>query len=252
MLRRFNENLLYRIRTCVATERGIPVWRLDDNAVLKLFNQMLSIGYHFRDLAEIEAAIEYTIATLRTHGSLQLYFEYAISFLDFSVPRNAGILYSGQYQIDDDLRRASSRPTSAPVPSSPEIIVDMESLANLHALRANKILIDFTSGGRWLYRWNLPSLVSAIGKDIIWSKASLKYVNVLCGEVDVFLAYPMQEKVFRSVEGRALLENPKIGKITYFVEHAVGQEWAGQELRSHRFQEFRKRFSKELVFRTAE
>jgi hypothetical protein len=92
-------------------------------------------------------------------------------------------------------------------------------------------------------------MVGEIGKTAIWSKASLNYVGLLSGEVDVFLSYPLEEAVFRSVEGRALLGNPEVTRVNYFVEHQVGKDWADKQFGSQ--PRFKERYGKELVFRTA-
>lgn len=127
-------------------------------------------------------------------------FERAVSLMDFSTAPNEGILYSGEQGG-----------------------VYMSELAKKYASQKSKRPLASTKGGSWLNRWEpLADLIGPQKSDRIWFAASIRYTNLLIGDVIVFLATPDYNAVFRRGglgEHRALYQNKNVKRILYVIEH---------------------------------
>jgi hypothetical protein len=195
---------MQRVRAALSDAGEHGIHKCTDHAVLACFGNQLRVGHYPRDLGTTELAIGY--AAFNSLGDMTLtgLFCHAVSLLQFEVASGAGLLYSGEYGV---------------FRSGGELEhVKLWQVADRTRGRG-KMPIFTTSGGRWLNDSALASFLGADGEDEVWRRASAKYVKALVGNVDVVLAYPEFDSIFRSVEGRLLFANPQVARITYHVEH---------------------------------
>lgn len=155
------------------------------------------------DLDCIKAEIAKTIARNRVISEadrLTSLFMRAVALMDFSTEPDEGILYSGK-----------------------ESGVYMSKIAKEYAKQHRRKPLAWTKDGCWLNGWEpLATIVGSTNADQIWFAASIRYTNLLVGDVIIFLAKPDYDDVFRHKgvgEQRALYNNKKVKKILYVIEH---------------------------------
>jgi len=158
------------------------------------------------ELDRIKAEISDTIARNKINSSadvanrLSLLFMRAVVLMDFLTEPNEGILYSGEQSG-----------------------VHMSNVAKLYAEQHGKKPLAWTKDGRWLNSWEpLKIIVGPKNADQIWFAASIRYSELLVGDVIIFLATPDYDAVFRRRgvgEQRALYSNKKVKRILYVIEH---------------------------------
>jgi hypothetical protein len=151
--------------------------------------------------AEIAKAIGGKEATRSAEAdAVTTLFMRAVALMDFSTGPNEGILYSGEQGG-----------------------VYMSNIAKQYAEQHRKRPLARTQDGRWLNGWEpLAARVGAKNADQIWFAASIRYTNLLIGDVVIFLATADYEGVFRRKgmgEQRTLYNNKKVKRILYVIEH---------------------------------
>jgi hypothetical protein len=210
------------IRAVLGTYGAHDLYRTDDHEIARRFGHLISGATRFRTISDVETAITFLSKEGRVLASEYIrLFETAVDLLSFRTPKDTGILYSGQYSrfVEHDTRGGTAsgdRQIGKLIGQFADSTVKMRTVA---LSRAGKCPIDKTEGGRWLLRFNLAFVIGGPAEQAIWARASAKLVRNFEGEVEVFLAFPEFDRVFRSVEGHTLFQNPNVTRIVYFLEH---------------------------------
>jgi len=222
--------LANQIRLLLARHWIFDSARMNDRQVAQAFERLIGSS-SLRELEDIEVGLEYCSDFSGDSARRRVLIDAAVERLKFSTPPDRGILYSGQYAFDaDDNRRMGTstpaerlRPRDIPlgrkIAQYADEVVKMEDVAKRWAVANGKWTIGHTAGARWLNARPLKRMIGREGESAIWSMASVKYVNSLAGQVEIFLAYPDFARVFRSTEGHLLYKNAAVTDITYYLEH---------------------------------
>jgi hypothetical protein len=223
------------------------------SGIIRQFRDLVHHGTRLLSIGDIETAIAFLSwdRALRAPCYLRP-FRDAVDILSFRVPKDTGALYSGQYSTFPDYSLRGGTASGALKAKQPidRFASSKIRMRDVVLAQQKKHPIDCTEGGRWLLKFNLQTLENRETEQAVWSAASEKYVQNLKGEVEVYLAFPEFERMFRSVEGHALFKNPNVGRIVYFLEHGSSRlanmppELFGAGIVRHAR-------GKELVFRVA-
>jgi hypothetical protein len=242
-----------QIRSILATHWISNVRGMTEKEVGRAFDHLVHRQL-LSTMTEIEIAISHYLELAGSRKHLIDIYENAVDLLSFKTMKDSVVLYSGQYE----LAAANTTSSRARVPAKQgtdteqaargaDAIIKMYRAAQEHARKHHKVTIGQTEGGRWLEARKFESFVGKAEEDAFWRKGSLKLVELLQGEVEVFLAYPDPASVYRTIEGHALFRNPAVTRVTYHLEHgrAAGSSADFKALEKGVERDFR---GKKLVF----
>src|ERR1035437_5808093 len=90
--------LSQRMRHILSIHGAHDLSRADDHEMTRQFHQMIRCATRLRSIGDIETAIEF-LSARRPEDTLDYarLFETAVDLLSFDTPKDAGLLYSGQY-----------------------------------------------------------------------------------------------------------------------------------------------------------
>lgn len=201
---------------------SVAAWRFD-RLLLNVIPKSLVQDSHSCDnssgIAQTTSARRHRLNYLKSvisesfsKNNYQLWTDYftalfieAVGLLDFSTKKDEGVLYSGKVQ-----GRFGSY---------------MSTHAKQYSAQHSKRPLVFTEGGAWLNDFEpISAKLGTKSADIIWQMASISYVNLLRGDVIIFLANPEYHSIFRRPiygEGGALYRNPNVQRILYVIEHSA-------------------------------